>query len=166
MRWKLADDNGPQGALFDGDSLVDRHVGTGEFRGMEFLHVNAQRIINEVPAASRMPFRFTINAYRGCSHACVYCVSGNTDVAMANGGQRPIAELRTGDEIVGTQELNGIRSTVVTRVLAHWTTRQPAVRITLANGAELVCSPDHRFLTPSGWRTACNLEKGRVIARG
>src|SRR5256885_12249054 len=78
MRWKLADDNGPQGALFDGDSLVDRHVGTGEFRGMEFLHVNAQRIINEVPAASRMPFRFTINAYRGCSHACSYCFARPT----------------------------------------------------------------------------------------
>jgi DNA repair photolyase len=78
LRWKVVDDDAPQGALFDGDSLVDRHVGTGEFRGMEFLHVNAQRIINEVPAESRMPFRFTINAYRGCSHACVYCFARPT----------------------------------------------------------------------------------------
>jgi DNA repair photolyase len=79
MRWRLADDDrGPQGALFDADELVDRHVGTGEFRGMEFLHVNARQIINEVPAASRMPFRFTINAYRGCSHACNYCFARPT----------------------------------------------------------------------------------------
>jgi DNA repair photolyase len=45
---------------------------------MEFMHVHARRIINEVPAASRMPFRYTINAYRGCSHACVYCFARPT----------------------------------------------------------------------------------------
>jgi hypothetical protein len=64
---------GPQGALFDGDALAERHVGSGEFGGMEFLHVNARTVINEVPASSRMPFRYTINVYRGCSHACTYC---------------------------------------------------------------------------------------------
>lgn len=80
LRWRLADEDDAegQGALFDGDQLVDRHVGTGEFRGMEFLHVNARTIINEVPAASRMPFRYTINVYRGCSHACTYCFARPT----------------------------------------------------------------------------------------
>ena len=77
LRWKLADDN-PQSALFAEEELVDRHVGIGEYRGLEFLHVNAQRVINEVPAASRMPFRYTINAYRGCSHACAYCFARPT----------------------------------------------------------------------------------------
>jgi DNA repair photolyase len=80
LRWRLVDDEsaGPQGALFNGDELVEHHVGTGEFRGMEFLHVNARSIINEVPASSRMPFRYTINAYRGCSHSCVYCFARPT----------------------------------------------------------------------------------------
>jgi len=45
---------------------------------MEFLHVNAKRVINEVPASSKVPFRYTINAYRGCSHACVYCFARPT----------------------------------------------------------------------------------------
>ena len=45
---------------------------------MEFLHVNARTIINTVPAESRMPFRHTINPYRGCSHACVYCFARPT----------------------------------------------------------------------------------------
>ena len=45
---------------------------------MEFLHVNARTIINEVPAASRMPFQYTINVYRGCSHSCVYCFARPT----------------------------------------------------------------------------------------
>ena len=75
LRWRLADDS-DQGALFEEE--VERHVGRGEFRGMEFLHVRAGRLINEVPKASRMPFRWTINAYRGCSHACTYCFARPT----------------------------------------------------------------------------------------
>lgn len=78
LRWKLAGDLGGQGVFFTDVELVERHVGKGEYRGMEFLHVNARRIVNEVPGASRMPFRFTINAYRGCSHACVYCFARPT----------------------------------------------------------------------------------------
>jgi DNA repair photolyase len=78
VRWRTTNDQNPQGSLFDADSLLDRHVGRGEFRGLEFLHVNARSIINEVPNASRMPFRYTINAYRGCSHSCIYCFARPT----------------------------------------------------------------------------------------
>lgn len=67
-----------QGALFDDHQLVERHIGRGEFRGLEFLHVNAKTILNRVPAASRMPFEWTINPYRGCSHACTYCFARPT----------------------------------------------------------------------------------------
>ena len=74
MRWRTEGEQ-PQGALFPD---VERHIGRGEFRGMEFLHVDARRVINEVPKASRMPFRWTINAYRGCSHACTYCFARPT----------------------------------------------------------------------------------------
>ncbi|MFN2606390.1 MAG: radical SAM protein [Acidimicrobiales bacterium] len=74
LRWRL-DGTDPQVALFE---EVERHVGRGEFRGLEFLHVRARRIVNEVPVASRMPFRYTINAYRGCSHACTYCFARPT----------------------------------------------------------------------------------------
>ncbi len=70
LRWRLTDDDGGQPELFD---AVERVPGTRELAGLEFLHVRAKRVINRVPEASRMPFRFTINAYRGCSHACVYC---------------------------------------------------------------------------------------------
>jgi DNA repair photolyase len=80
LRWRLADDSDDrdQGSLFPEDELVERHVGRGEFRGMEFLHVNARSIINEVPASSRVPFRYTVNVYRGCSHACRYCFARPT----------------------------------------------------------------------------------------
>ena len=76
LRWKLETEEQP--ALFPDETAVERHLGTGEYRGMEFLHVNARSIINSVPGASRMPFRYTINAYRGCSHACVYCFARPT----------------------------------------------------------------------------------------
>src|SRR5262249_46057882 len=68
---------GPQGALF-GPEAVARTFDTPGFRGMTFYEVYAKSIINKVPAASRMPFRFTINPYRGCGHACVYCFARNT----------------------------------------------------------------------------------------
>ena len=78
FRWQLADDDEGQPMLFPEEALVNRHVGIGEYRGLEFLHVNAKRVINPVPPGSRMAFRFTINAYRGCSHACAYCFARPT----------------------------------------------------------------------------------------
>lgn len=44
LRWKLAEDRGGQGAFFADEELVERHVGRGEYRGMEFFHVNARRV--------------------------------------------------------------------------------------------------------------------------
>jgi DNA repair photolyase len=43
-----------------------------------FYEVQARSILNRVPERSRMPFRWTINPYRGCSHACVYCFARPT----------------------------------------------------------------------------------------
>jgi DNA repair photolyase len=65
-----------QGELFPDDGWL---AGSGEYRGLEFLHVRARKIINEIKSApGYLPFRFTINAYRGCSHACVYCFARPT----------------------------------------------------------------------------------------
>src|SRR6266540_1051644 len=76
LRWKLADQPGDQGSLFE-LPVFEREPGRGEFRGMEFLHVRARRIINEVKGAP-FGFQYTINAYRGCSHACTYCFARPT----------------------------------------------------------------------------------------
>jgi DNA repair photolyase len=43
-----------------------------------FYEVRSKSALNKVPKASRMPFRWTINPYRGCSHACVYCFARPT----------------------------------------------------------------------------------------
>ncbi|WP_427918892.1 Rv2578c family radical SAM protein [Streptomyces sp. cg40] len=60
-------------ALFGADAVTTRTFDTPEFRGITFHEVRARSIINRVPGASRMPFEWTVNPYRGCSHACVYC---------------------------------------------------------------------------------------------
>jgi DNA repair photolyase len=79
MRWRLADEERDgQPALFGVDELTGPERGTGRLSGLEFLHVTARRILNPVPPQSRMGFRWTINVYRGCSHACRYCFARPT----------------------------------------------------------------------------------------
>src|SRR5213596_2687858 len=73
---------------------VTRTFDTPEFRGITFHEVAARSALNRVPEASRVPFRWTINPYRGCSHACTYCLAGETPVLMADGGTRQLADLR------------------------------------------------------------------------
>ena len=63
--------------LFEQGAVV-RTFDTHEFRGITFYEVRARSIVNRVPEASRVPFRWTINPYRGCSHACFYCFARNT----------------------------------------------------------------------------------------
>ncbi len=84
MRWEnlTAESGGhsraADAALFGADAVVSRTFDTPEFRGITFHEVRARSIINRVPGASRMPFEWTVNPYRGCTHACVYCFARKT----------------------------------------------------------------------------------------
>ncbi|MFI9352301.1 Rv2578c family radical SAM protein [Streptomyces lydicus] len=75
MRWENLGES--PSALF-GTDVVSRTIDTPEFRGITFHEVRARSIVNRVPGASRMPFEWTVNPYRGCSHACVYCFARKT----------------------------------------------------------------------------------------
>ena len=55
-----------------------RSVRSPQFEGMTFHEVLCKSALNKVPAASALPFRFTVNGYRGCSHACRYCFARPT----------------------------------------------------------------------------------------
>lgn len=55
-----------------------RSVRTPEFAGITFHEVLAKSALNRVPQNSGMPFSWTVNPYRGCSHACVYCFARKT----------------------------------------------------------------------------------------
>lgn len=164
MRWenlRLLDDGGPAPPLIE-RRAVARTFDTPEFRGITFYEIQARSIINRVPEASRVPFRWTINPYRGCSHACSYCLAGETPILMADGRTKPLAELRVGDAIYGTERRGNYRRYAVTEVLAHWSTVKPAYRVTLRDGTQLVASADHRFLTERGWKHVTGEGQGRA----
>jgi DNA repair photolyase len=55
-----------------------RSVRTPQFEGITFHEVLAKSALNKVPEASMLPFRYTVNGYRGCSHACRYCFARPT----------------------------------------------------------------------------------------
>jgi len=99
-------------------------------------------------------FEYSINPYRGCEHGCIYCADGETSILLANGGSKPLGDLRVGEEIIGTEKRRHYRRYVRTTVLAHWQTRKPAHLITLANRTNVIASGEHRFLTERGWKFA------------
>ncbi|AFJ36255.1 hypothetical protein W7S_16470 [Mycobacterium sp. MOTT36Y] len=49
-----------------------------QFDGITFHEVLCKSALNKVPNASALPFRYTVNGYRGCSHACRYCFARPT----------------------------------------------------------------------------------------
>ena len=138
-----------------------RSVQVPEFPGVTLHEVLARSALNTVPDGSRMPFGYTINPYRGCLHQCVYCLSGDTLVLMADGGRRPISDLGVGDRILGTEERGTGRHYVETEVLAHWATVEPAHLVALADGTEVVAGGDHRFLSGRGWTYVRDATAGR-----
>jgi DNA repair photolyase len=81
MRWEgqavATDDGGALPGLERISGLL-RTVTAQEFPDVRFHEVTARSALNAVPTLSRMPFRWTVNPYRGCTHACVYCFARGT----------------------------------------------------------------------------------------
>jgi DNA repair photolyase len=163
LRWPLAGaERDGQIGLFGVEDALTTERGTGRMSDLEFLHVTAKTIINAVPGSSQMPFQWTINAYRGCSHACTYCLVGDTPILMADGRIAALQDLRPGDVVYGTQKRGAYRRYTPSKVLAHWQTVKRAYRVRLADGTELIGSGDHRFLTGRGWKHIADNPLGRT----
>ena len=64
--------------------LRRRTFDTPHFRGVEFIEVESKSILNKVPG-NRLPFNWTINPYRGCTHACSYCFARSTHTFLDMG---------------------------------------------------------------------------------
>jgi DNA repair photolyase len=138
------------------EDVVIRRFSAPEALDTRFHEVRTKSAINRVPTVSRVPFEWTINPYRGCSHACAYCLWGATPVLMADGRTRRLEDLSVGDQIVGTVRYGSDRRYVKTEVLAHWMTIRPVWSVVLEDGTRLLASGDHRFLTERGWKHVAN----------
>src|SRR5437899_3762802 len=90
---------------------------------VEWVEIQVKSVLNRVQG---MPFKWSINPYRGCQHQCVFCVSPETPILMADGTHKPIGETRPGDAIHGTARQGAYRRFVRTQVHAQWATRKPA----------------------------------------
>ena len=164
MRWDNLIDGQEQRARLPGyrDDAVVRHFDAPDSIPTRFYEVRAKSILNRVPEASQMPFRWTINPFRGCTHACRYCMGGDTRVLGADGRETALRDLEVGDAIYGTRRAGVYRRLVQTRVLAKWSSAKPAFRVVLEDGTKLIASGDHRFLTRRGWKHVSGMQAGRL----
>ncbi len=80
MRWSNLSVENEESRQLPGYSepAAVRRFNAPEAMDIRFYEVHAKSVVNRVPKASRMPFQWTINPYRGCSHACVWCFARPT----------------------------------------------------------------------------------------
>jgi DNA repair photolyase len=64
-----------------GDGTVTRTFDAPEAMGINFHEVRARSALNHVPG-QRYGFSYTVNQYRGCTHACVFCFARRTHVYL------------------------------------------------------------------------------------
>jgi DNA repair photolyase len=162
VRWDNLSVEGEEQRRLPGyrDEAIVRRFDAPEALQTRFYEVRARSVLNRVPERSQMPFRWTINPYRGCSHACVYCVGPDTRILLADGRTRRMSDLEVGDWIYGTVQAGSYRRFAATQVLDKWSSIKPAYAIALEDGNELIASADHRFLTRRGWKHVIGGECG------
>jgi len=80
VRWSNLTLDGEEQRRLPGyrDPAAVRRFDAPEALDTRFYEVHARSVLNRVPEKSRMPFRWTVNPYRGCSHSCAYCFARPT----------------------------------------------------------------------------------------
>ena len=80
VRWSNLTIDEDEGTRLPGyrDPATIRRFDVPEALDIRFYEIHAKSAINQVPKASQMPFRWTINPYRGCTHACNFCFARPT----------------------------------------------------------------------------------------
>jgi DNA repair photolyase len=80
MRWSNLSTESEESRRLPGyrEPAAVRTFDAPEAMDVRFYEVEAKSVLNRVPKASRMPFRWTINTYRGCTHSCKFCFARPT----------------------------------------------------------------------------------------
>lgn len=105
-------------------------------------------------SASRNPVRIR------CS-----CFTGDTKILLADGTSKPIADLVNTDfEVFAYNEVSHQFEIAKAFNCEKKKENAKLLKVTLDNGAEIKCTPDHRFLTRDGnWITADTLNVGTSL---
>ena len=102
MRWdRRPSSRTPKAASRATEEAVVRRFDAPEALNTRFHEVHAKSALNKVPVQASVPFRWTVNPYRGCTHACVYCLLGSTRAHGRRHERR--SRPAVGDEIIGTE---------------------------------------------------------------
>jgi DNA repair photolyase len=134
---------------------VDYLDGEAPHASLEVFEDHSRTILSRNDSPD-LGFTWSVNPYRGCFHACAYCLSADTPVLMADGTRKAIGDVRVGESIYGTSFDGKYRRYRRTLVLNRWDTVKAAYRLALEDGTTLVASGDHRFLTRRGWKHVAN----------
>jgi DNA repair photolyase len=78
MRWDAQSTKGDAARSLPGlETERVRTFDAPEALGINFHEVRAKSALNRVPG-TYLPFDWTVNPFRGCTHACLYCFARNT----------------------------------------------------------------------------------------
>ena len=115
-----------------------------------------------------VPFRYSLNPYRGCEHGCAYCLDPDTPVLHADMRWRRIGDVQVGDVLAGFDEYpergrtRKLRMSVVEHVMRS---RRPTMRL-FTDRAEVTTTAEHRWLDAAGrWVPSARLAPGRRLRR-
>lgn len=87
------------------------------------------------------------------------CFAPDTPVDTPE-GPRAIASLLTGDRVLGATGVQTIK-----RVIPKSVSVSSVIKLTLADAPPVVCSMNHPFLTPRGWRDAGRLDGKAILSQ-
>ena len=82
------------------------------------------------------------------------CFAPGTLVKLANGENKQIECVQIGETVKNLQGIGTVKHVFQNKVHLN-----RVVKVILANGKELICSKDHKFLTSHGWKPAYKLNK-------
>lgn len=113
---------------------------------------------------------YALNPYRGCAHACDYCLDGETLILKADMTAIPIKELNIGDILIGFVKEDGAGHPLwpdglfrfaESIVLSKSQSKKQVYEIELQNGMKAKCSKDHRWLSTRGYKYVTGSETGQ-----
>src|SRR5437879_8890558 len=99
-------------------NVVD-YLGNAPLAPLQIFEDHSKSILSKNDSPD-IGFTWSVNPYRGCMHACAYCMSGETSILMADGSTKALADVRVGDELYGTARRGHHRRYTKPRVLGHW----------------------------------------------